>query len=152
MWDTWRVQGAVNMPILSCQLAVRLVGSYAKSDGYMRNGACYGRMTDFTNTKYRGISGCADGKRSGGEDVFNGRAKLLWEPTTDISVLLQYERLRDNSDTPVPVNTIPDDPEFLFYTLGVGGVDGDPIDNGGVTLRRGVLIDMHKGHQVNVDG
>src|SRR3546814_15149374 len=63
----------------------------------MRNGYCYGPVVTFGPSKYAGVSGCGDGRRIGGTDVFSGRAKLLWEPTSDISAPLQYEIIRDHS-------------------------------------------------------
>src|SRR3546814_10963509 len=73
----------------------------------MRNGYCYGPVVTFGPSKYAGVSGCGDGRRIGGTDVFSGRAKLLWEPTSDISALLQYEIIRDNSEPAVAIEDNP---------------------------------------------
>ena len=91
---------AVNIPIIQDQLALRLVGGYEYSDGFVRNGACYGPVGTFlttppalpaTTAKFVGRSGCGDGSRVGGADVYNLRAKLLWEPSDNFDALLQYE-------------------------------------------------------------
>ncbi len=158
---------AVNIPIIKDQLALRLVGGYEYSDGYMRNGACYGPVGTFLTTppalpastaKFVGRSGCGDGRRVGGTKVFNMRAKLLWEPSSDFDALLQYELIRDKSETPAPVNETPVNGNgrfFLFDALNVGSranVSSDPINNAGVTDRQDSLMRMQDGHVVNVDG
>jgi iron complex outermembrane recepter protein len=162
------VNGALNIPIIEGQLALRLVGGYEYSDGYMRNGACYGPVGTFldpddgpipaTTAKFVGRSGCGDGRRVGGTNVTNMRAKLLWEPSDKFDALLQYELIRDSSETPAPVNETPINDGtrfFLFDALGVGSqgnVNSDPILNAGVTNRSGALMRMDQGHRVNVDG
>ena len=159
------VNGAINLPIIEGQLALRLVGGYEYSDGYMRNGACYGPVGTFlalplppSTAKFAGRSGCGDGRRVGGTDVVNMRAKLLWEPSDKFDALLQYELIRDSSETPAPVNETPVNGGtrfFLFDALGVGSqgnVNSDPILNAGVTNRSGALMRMDQGHRVNVDG
>jgi iron complex outermembrane receptor protein len=86
------------------------------------------------------------------------RAKLLWEPSDKFDALLQYELIRDSSETPAPVNETPINDGtrfFLFDALGVGSqgnVNSDPILNAGVTNRSGALMRMDEGHRVNVDG
>ena len=157
--------GALNIPIVAGKLALRLVGGYEYSDGYMRNGACYGPVGTFvtapvppTTAKFAGRSGCGDGRRVGGTDVFNMRAKLLWEPDDNFSALLQYELLRDQSETPAPVNETPVNGNgrfFLFDALNVGSrgnINSDPINNAGVTNRSGGLQFQDQGHRVDVDG
>src|SRR3546814_19873548 len=87
----------------------------------MRNGYCYGPVVTFGPSKYAGVSGCGDGRRIGGTDVFSGRAQLLWEPTSDISALLQYEIIRDNSEPPVAIDDPPAGNPLLFNVMGLGG-------------------------------
>lgn len=89
-FGTRELKGALNIPVIDDQLALRVIGSYSKSDGYMRNGACYGPITGFIPSKWDGVSGCGDGERVGGTDVVYGRAKLLWEPNENITALFQY--------------------------------------------------------------
>lgn len=157
--------GAINIPIVKGKLALRLVGGYEYSDGYMRNGACYGPVGTFltpplpaSSAKFIGRSGCGDGRRVGGTDVINMRAKLLWQPSDNFDALLQYEILRDSSETPAPVNETPVNSAtrfFLFDALNVGSrgnVNKDPIKNAGVTNRSDALMRMDEGHRVNVDG
>lgn len=156
-FNTVRFQSAMNMPI-GDTLALRLVGGIEKSDGFYRNGACYGPVTGFAPNKFNGRSGCLDGKRAGGKDVYNLRAKLLWEPTDRISILAQYERLRDRSDTVPSVNEnylYTGNTPFLTDLLGTirqNPNSSDPLDNAAVTYRQDGLIKMRDGQRISVDG
>jgi iron complex outermembrane receptor protein len=139
-------QGAVNFPLVSDKLALRLVVSEEKEDGWMRNGASNYIYT--TDTTYTG-----DGRHYGGTDVLTGRAKLLWQPTDNLKALLTYERVNDRSETPLSVNTTPNDPYFVFALLGIPGYTGnDPLNNAGTSNRDGYLINMPDGHRVDIDG
>ncbi|WP_240654637.1 TonB-dependent receptor [Croceicoccus ponticola] len=152
-FDTIDLNGAFNVPLLGDTLALRLVASYAKSDGHMRNGFSYGPITGFGPNPWNGLEGEGDGRRVGGKDVLNGRAKLLWEPNDDLSALLQYEVLRDRSEGPASVHNTPLGSTFLFARLGLSQeIDGDPLDFGGVSDRDGYLVDADDGHRINVDG
>ena len=153
-FNTFKVQGAVNAPIIEDKLALRIVGSYLNSDGFMRNGQQFGPVVSFVPSEFAGTSGEGDGRRVGGQDVFNGRLKLGWKPDENINALLQYEILRDNSDSPASVNETPDDPaNFTFAALGFAGVsEGNPIKQAGVTDRNDEFLELDGGHQIDVDG
>src|SRR3546814_19694505 len=86
-FNTTRLQGAANIPIIPGQLAFRGVMGYEYSDGYYKNGACYGPVVAFAPTKFAGVEGCGDGENIGGKDVWNARAKLLWAPSSAFSAL-----------------------------------------------------------------
>jgi iron complex outermembrane receptor protein len=153
-FGTVEVQGAVNVPI-SSTLALRAVIGSQQSDGYYRNGACFGPVVAFVPSKFAGQEGCGNGERLGGIDVWNGRVKLLWEPSASFNALLTYEILRDRSDSIPTVNETPDDDAFLFNVLGVGStsnVNPDPLDNAAVTNRQDGLIEMGTGQRIDVDG
>jgi iron complex outermembrane recepter protein len=165
MFGTIQAKGAVNAALVPDKLALRLVGGYDYSDGYMRNGACYGPVVAFpladgspNPNKFAGRSGCGDGSRVGGTKVFNFRAKLLWQATEDFDALLQYEYLRDRSESPAPVNETPVNSATRFFltdALNVGSrgnTNADPIQNGGVSNRNTGLLFEGKGHRVDVDG
>lgn len=156
-FETKRFQTALNVPI-GDTLAFRFVGGAEKSDGYYRNGACYGPVTGFVPNKFNGRSGCLDGARAGGKDVLNFRAKLLWEPSDRVRLLAQYEWLRDRSDTVPSVNendqytgTNP----FLTDLLGTvrrNPASSDPLDSAAITYRQDGLIKMRDGQRISVDG
>lgn len=151
-FNSFDFHGAINAPLVKDKLALRIVGGYEKSDGYMRNGAAYGPVTGFAPSKWDGVTGKGDGERVGGTDVFNARVKLLWKPTDNLDALLQYEIVRDKSDSPPAVNETPAGAGFLFNLLGFPQGSGDPRDRAGVSNRSGYLVDVDKGHIVNVDG
>ncbi len=154
-FNTYTAKAAVNVPLVENKLALRLVGGHENSDGYMRNGATYGPVVALgVTSKFEGVSGAGDGERVGGTNVWNVRAKLLAQPTDNVRALLQYEFLRDRSDSPATVNTTsPDNPSLLFNLLGLSGnPKGDPHKLGGVSNRQGLLLDVDKGHRIDVDG
>lgn len=153
-FGTRSLKAAVNAP-LGDTLALRVIGGYEKSDGYYKNGACYGPVTGFAPSKFNGARGCGDGSTLGGTKVFSGRAKLLWEPTRNFSALAQYEILRDRSDSIPTVAETPKDPSFLFHLLGVGASNpssSDPLKNAGISNRNDALLGMKDGQRIDVDG
>lgn len=148
------LQGAVNLPIIPGTLGLRLVGSYRKSDGFMFNGACFGPITPIATTAYAqsfaGRTGCGDGRALGGDDIFNGRAKLLWEPADGVTALFQYEIVRDSGDPPGITNVTR--PGFVFYNLGFRPGAGDPLKRAGTTDGDYGFNNFSNGQSVNVDG
>ncbi|OYU33289.1 TonB-dependent receptor [Novosphingobium sp. PASSN1] len=152
-----RLQLAANVPIFD-NMALRVVGGAETSDGFYKNGACYGPVKGFAPNKFDGASGCLDGKAAGGKDVYNLRAKLLWQPTSRLSILAQGEYLRDRSDTVPSVNenaTYTGTGAFLTDLLGTirpNPASSDPLDNAAVTYRQDGLIKMQDGQRISVDG
>ena len=128
-YNAFTAHGALNIPLIDNQLALRVVASEDREDGWMRNGA----TTNLFGTIYHG-----DGRRVGGTDVFTGRAKLLWQPNDNFKALFTYEMLNDRSQTPGAVNTTPTAslpgaaaPYFVFANLGLPGYSGsDPAQEG----------------------
>lgn len=165
-FGTRQVKGAFNLA-LGDIAALRVVGGYEKSDGYYKNRQCYGpvyNLTDDPNTpafdpafpsKFDGVEGCLNDGRVGGKDVFNGRVKLLVEPTPNLTALFQYEILRDRSGTVPSVN------ENQIYTGNVGFItdflglkvpngSSDPLNNSGITLRNDTF--QRDIQRINVNG
>ncbi|OYZ35919.1 MAG: TonB-dependent receptor, partial [Novosphingobium sp. 16-62-11] len=146
-FGTKRFQTALNVPIGE-NLALRLVGGAEKTDGFYKNGACYGPVTGFVPNKFNGRTGCLDGESAGGKDVVNLRAKLLWEPTDRIRLLAQYEWLRDRSETVPSVNEnglYTGNTAFLTDVLNAvrpNPNSNDPLDNAAVSYRQDGLIKM----------
>ncbi len=142
-----QVRFSTNLP-MGDQWAFRFAGIYQKSDGYYKNG-----KVDFPNDTFGAGIGDAgmtdgspvagDGRDLGGKDVLSMRAKLLWEPNEDITLLGQYEFIQDRS-APVPVvNETPAAAGQIATILGFPGVEtGDPIDQAGI----------HSSSVVNLDG
>jgi len=150
-YNAAQFQGAINFPLITDHLALRLVASEERQDGWMRNGA---------SNVIGGVTYTGDGARVGRTDVFTGRAKLLWQPTDSLRLLFTYELLRDRSETPGALNATPTDldpstglPYFVFALLGLPGhLTGDPLNQAGITIRNGYLIDTARGHRVDADG
>ncbi len=135
-------------------VAFRAAGIYQKSDGYYRNGSS---ATSFDPVALFGSGDRVpetfegDGRRLGGDDVFSGRAKLLWTPGETAEVRLTYEFIRDNMDSPPIVAENAPSSVFTAY-LGFGGsFEGDPIDHAAVS-ERSDFFRISDGHQVDVDG
>ena len=151
-FGTRQAQVAVDFPIIEDQLAFRFAGQYLKSDGFYKNNAAYGPLGAIVpvDPTFAGLVAQGDGRDLGGDDVFSGRAKLLWEPNDRLSALFQYEIIRDDGDTPPIVNESPDG--YLFPLWGYPAATGDPIDSAGVTFRDDLLQNMSAGHRVDVDG
>jgi len=151
-------RAAVNVPLIADTLALRLVGGYETSNGYYRNGGCFGPVGGFVPSKFDGATGCLDGARIGGKDVINARAKLLFEPTPNISALFQYEILRDRSDSVPSVNEnnrYTGATPFLTDLLNTGSFqpgNRDPLDNAAITLRDDALLFAGRGQRIDVDG
>jgi iron complex outermembrane receptor protein len=150
-FNEFNAKGAINVPIINNQLALRVVASEEREGGWMRNGA-----TDTIG----GVTYTGDGATVGGTDVFTGRAKLLWQPIDNLRVLFTYEQLNDRSQVPAAVNATPTNdtpgtntPYFAFAALGLPGYTGNnPLGNAGVDNRNGYLIDEQNGQRVDANG
>jgi len=149
---------AVNIPVVEDTLALRIVGGLETTDGYYRNGGCYGPVTGFVANPFQDSAGCLNGDRIGDTEVWSARAKLLFEPSDNVSALFQYEFLRDRSGSVPSVNennlytgTTP----FLTDLLNTGSFqpgNDDPLDNAAITLRDDALLFAGRGQRIDVDG
>ena len=150
---------AVNVPLIDEMLALRLVGGVESTNGYYRNGACFGPVNSFVPTsKFAGVQGCLDGEKIGDTKTYSGRAKLLFEPTSAITALFQYEFLRDRSGSVPSVNEnyrYTGSNPFLTDLLNTGYFNpdsDDPLDNAGITLRNDALLFAGRGQRIDVNG
>jgi len=137
------------------KVAFRFAGMYLKSDGYYKNNAPYGPIGVIApfNSRHVGESGVGDGRDLGGNDVFSGRAKLLWSPNEDVNLVLQYEYVRDKGDSPPIVQESGLGYVVPFWGFPPAPSKGDPLKNAGSSLRDdGILLDMQSGHRVDIDG
>ena len=150
----YNAQVAFDAPIVENVFAIRFAGSYIKSDGYYKLGACYGPIVSFVNNipGVSGTSGCGSGADSGGQDVFSGRLKAQWNIGDNITALLQYELMRDRSDAVPAFNDTPVGGPYLWNLIGFPRPSGDPLDNMGSTERSDYLLGMSNGQVVDVDG
>ncbi|HEV7138764.1 MAG TPA: TonB-dependent receptor plug domain-containing protein, partial [Steroidobacteraceae bacterium] len=150
-YNTLIAQGALNVPLIEDKLALRLVASRDREQGWMRDGA---------SDTIGGITYTGDGRRVGGTDVTTMRAKLLWQPSDALRTLFEYEQLNDDSPSPAAVNLTPTDvtpgtsvPYFTFALLGLPGhVSGNPLDDAGITTRDGYLINSQNGQKAKAQG
>ncbi|MGI9229227.1 MAG: TonB-dependent receptor [Gammaproteobacteria bacterium] len=162
-YNDFKSQFSVNVPVADT-LAFRFAGIYQKSDGYYKNGKVDTPTNAFASTTATAVSAAGpmagdvgdpvrgDGSKIGGKDVISGRFKALWQPTDALSVLAQYEIIRDSSD-PVPVvNTTPGGSSQLANLFGFPGIgdSGDPLDQAGIHASS--LTRLDKPQRVDVDG
>jgi iron complex outermembrane receptor protein len=162
-FNATRVQGSVDLPLVKDVFSLRLVGSTSQSDGYYKLGANYGPINTldlfltgsgapFNIPGITGQVGSGTGKRTGGDDIVNGRVKAQWNVTSDLTLLLQYEYMRDRSDAVPSFNDTPPGGPYLWNVLGFTRPSGDPLDHMASTERNDSLLGMGKGQKVDVDG
>lgn len=154
-FDEVKTNIAFNVP-LGDNLAFRLAALQQKSDGYYENG-----KVDFPIDLFGtglGDAGMADGSPvagdgddAGGKDILSARAKLLWQPSDNLTILGQLEHIEDESD-PVPVvNDTPAAAGQLATLFGFPGVaGGDPIDQAGI--HDSAIVGLGGDQQVDVFG
>jgi iron complex outermembrane receptor protein len=155
-FGTYYIKGAVNVP-LNEALAFRLAVADDQSDGYYKNGAAFGPIHPLTRTTvvgpsikpFLGATGRGNGESIGGEDVVNGRAKLLWKPNGVFQAVLQGEVLRDHSDTVPAVNLSPAGVRWPTFGL-PGQFGGNPLDSASVNTADTILDLKHS--SVDVTG
>jgi iron complex outermembrane receptor protein len=150
-FSEFNVRGALNIPLIPGQMALRVVAAEEREAGWMRNGA---------SDSYLGHTYTGDGSRVGGTDVFTSRAKILWEPMQGLRAQFMYEMLTDRSQVPAAVNATPTNslpgapaPYFVFADFGlVNPPSLDPLNSAGIDNRSGQLIDSQNGHHVDANG
>lgn len=154
-FDDLKTKFALNVPV-NDTLAIRFAGIYQNSDGYYKNGKVDNPVDAFGAAfgdalAAAGSTVAGDGSNQGGKDVFSGRLKVLWEPNENLSILGQYEMIRDSSE-PVPVvNTTPAAAGQLATAFGFPGVTtGDPLDQAGIHTSS--IVGLNGDQRVDVDG
>ncbi len=162
-FDSKRAQAWLDIPLVADKFALRLVGGTAKSDGYYKLGATYGPIntldlfltgsgTPFEIPGVTGQVGSGSNESTGGEDIENGRIKAQWDVTENLTLLAQYEFMRDRSDAVPAFNDTPPDGPYLWNAMGFTRPEGDPLDHMGSTQRNDALLGMGHGQRVDVDG
>jgi iron complex outermembrane receptor protein len=158
---------AANVP-LGEMFALRAAGAFINSDGFYENGASFGPVAPICAPPvggppplppcpalpfpFTGATGSGNGKDVGGDDVFSGRIKLLFERNEDLSAQFTYEMIRDDSDSPPSVNNTPPGAALTWNFLGLTRDAGNPIKHAATTNRDSALLNMSKGHRVDVNG
>jgi len=155
-FDTRKANVALNFAA-GDKVAFRFAGMYLNSDGYYKNNAPYGPIGEtvapFNTAKWLGDSGVGDGSDIGGDDVFSGRAKLMWSPNDDVNILLQYEIVRDRGDSPPIVQESTAGYVVPLWSFPSAPPNEDPLKNAGSTLRDdGKFLDIPGGHRIDIDG
>ncbi|MFT7220101.1 MAG: iron complex outermembrane receptor protein, partial [Candidatus Azotimanducaceae bacterium] len=151
--DNYKIQAAVDIPLIPGELAFRFAGSQTEEDGYYTN--------DKDTATFNPGSGLGfdpntvgGGESLGGKDVFAAKAKLLWQPNDDFEAYFLWEIVRDRSAAPPGINETPEGEGFLFPLLGFPGIHeaghSDPFSTGMTNQAAG--INIQNGHQVDVDG
>ena len=137
-------------------VAFRFAGMYLNSDGYYKNGAPYGPIGEgiipFNTVKHAGSSGPGDGRDLGGNDVFSARAKLLWSPNDKFKLVLQYEYVNDDGDSPPIVQESRPGYVVPLWNWPAAPLSGDPVDNAGSSLRCDTGVCITAGHLIDIDG
>ncbi|MFK7977033.1 MAG: TonB-dependent receptor [Halioglobus sp.] len=154
-FGTRKATAALNIPLVEDQLAFRFAGVKLDSDGYYKNNAAYGPLTVAPGLAgpgggNDGETGRGDGSDLGGDDVLSFRAKLLWSPNENFNALFQYEKIEDEGDTVPIVNE--STPGYNFHRWGFTSEGGNPLNNSGVTNQDDFLLEMSKGHIVDIEG
>jgi iron complex outermembrane receptor protein len=162
-FNSQRAQASLDLPLVKDVFSLRLVGGISQSDGYYKLGATYGPINTldlfltgsgapFNIPGITGQVGSGTGKTTGGDDVVNGRIKAQWNPNENVSVLLQYEYMRDRSDAVPSYNDTPPGGPYLWNVLGFTRPSGDPLDHVASTERNEFLLGMGNGQRIDVDG
>jgi iron complex outermembrane receptor protein len=162
-FNNQRVQASLDMPLVADKFALRLVGATSQSDGYYKLGATYGPIntldlfltgsgTPFDIPGITGQVGSGSNKTTGGDDITNGRIKAQWNVTDDLTLLMQYEIMRDRSDAVPAFNDTPPTGPYLWNLMGFTRPEGDPLDHMGSTERNDALLGMGRGQKIDVDG
>ena len=145
------LKGSFNIPVIDDRLAFRIAGFKQESDGYYENGK--------VSLGSAGGDYIGDGSDLGGDDSMSGRVKMLWAPTENLNIHLQYEYLKDRSDSPPAVNETNPKSGQAFNFIGLPGITGgDPLKQAGVTNRDRLAdgtrtgLDFSDGHALDVDG
>ena len=148
-YGTHKYNAAVNLTA-GDTVAFRFAGMQLDSDGYYENNAPYGPLM-FVDPAFAGQSGRGDGRDLGGDDVFSGRAKIMWQPNDRLNIVGQYEIVRDEGDTPPIVSE--SRAGYVFPAWGYpGAASGDPLKQAGNTLRDELGLRMTDGHRIDIDG
>ena len=162
--DLSKFKFALNMP-LTDTLAARLAVIKDVSDGYYSNTkpmggelvcfACDGPGQLTTDEVRSTFPTTGDGSNIGGKDVLAAKLKFRWEPTSSYGADLQFEYLRDRSETVATANETPSGEGYVWPIIGFPGIEDAGISDPFITgqsYTQTEVIDLNGGHQVDATG
>ena len=162
--DLSKFKFALNMP-LTDTLAARLAVIKDVSDGYYSNTkpmggelvcfACDGPGQLTTDEVRSTFPTTGDGSNIGGKDVLAAKLKFRWEPTSSYGADLQFEYLRDRSETVATANETPSGEGYVWPLIGFPGIEDAGISEPfttGQSYTQTEVIDLNGGHQVDATG
>ena len=162
--DLSKFKFALNMP-LTDTLAARLAVIKDVSDGYYSNTkpmggelvcfACDGEGQLTTDEVRSTFPTTGDGSNIGGKDVLAAKLKFRWEPTSSYGADLQFEYLRDRSETVATANETPSGEGYIWPIIGFPGIEDAGISEPfttGQSYTQTEVIDLNGGHQVDATG
>ncbi|MDB4299528.1 TonB-dependent receptor [bacterium] len=162
--DLSKFKFALNMP-LTDTLAARLAVIKDVSDGYYSNTkpmggelvcfACDGEGQLTTDEVRSTFPTTGDGSNIGGKDVLAAKLKFRWEPTSSYGADLQFEYLRDRSETVATANETPSGEGYVWPLIGFPGIEDAGISEPfttGQSYTQTEVIDLNGGHQVDATG
>ena len=162
--DLSKFKFALNMP-LTDTLAARLAVIKDVSDGYYSNTkpmggelVCFGcdGPGQLTTDEVRStFPTTGDGSNIGGKDVLAAKLKFRWEPTSSYGADLQFEYLRDRSETVATANETPSGEGYVWPIIGFPGIEDAGISEPfttGQSYTQTEVIDLNGGHQVDATG
>ena len=162
--DLSKFKFALNMP-LTDTLAARLAVIKDVSDGYYSNTkpmggelvcfACDGPDQLTTDEVRSTFPTTGDGSNIGGKDVLAAKLKFRWEPTSSYGADLQFEYLRDRSETVATANETPSGEGYIWPIIGFPGIEDAGISEPfttGQSYTQTEVIDLNGGHQVDATG
>ncbi len=151
--DNFKMQAAVDIPLIPGKLAFRFAGSQTTEDGYYTNDKDTATFDPGPNPGFDANT-VGGGESLGGKDVFAAKSKLLWQPNDAFEAYFIWEVVRDRSDSPPGVNETPEGEGFSFPAIGFPGIHeaghSDPFSTGVSNQAAG--INIQNGHEVDVDG
>lgn len=151
--DNYKIQAAVDIPLIPGELAFRFAGSQTTEDGYYTNDKDTATFNPGPNPGFDANT-VGNGGLLGGKDVLAAKSKLLWQPNDDFEAYAIWEIVRDRSDSPPGINETPQGEGFIFPLFGFPGIDeaghSDPFSTGMTNQAAG--INIQNGHEVDVDG
>jgi iron complex outermembrane receptor protein len=166
--DAVKITASMDLPIIEDVLGIRFAGVHDSHDGWITNSKDTATFPEFIPL-YAAFglpavnpplppeldtTTVGDGGELNEKEVLAFKTKVLWKPTDNYEALLTWEYSRDDSGAPPAVNETPKGENFLWDALGFPGTPTTGFDDVYQTgqSNQGNGINVHEGHQVDVDG